>query len=92
MRSLKVCSRPGCHELAPCPRHARPANAPWSRDRDRNAQRAFRQAILARDSYACTRCGSSDQLVAHHVRPGYDPDAGIALCARCHRAIDGHAR
>jgi 5-methylcytosine-specific restriction endonuclease McrA len=73
--------------------HGRPVNASWSTDRDRGAQHAFRQAVLARDGHACTRCHRDDvALVAHHVRPGYDVSAGITLCDDCHADVDTHAR
>lgn len=89
-----------CPNLQPCPTHARPNNAPWSTNRDRQAQHHFRQAVLRRDGYQCTRCGHHDPtgrtLEAHHVRPGYDPSAGITVCTidanGCHRTIDTHAR
>jgi 5-methylcytosine-specific restriction endonuclease McrA len=92
MKRVKVCSTPGCPNLAPCPRHSRPTNAPWSKGRDRQAQHAFRQAVLQRDGHRCTRCGTTLDLVAHHVKPGYHPSAGITLCRACHQAIDTHAR
>lgn len=92
MPRLKVCSTPGCPNLQPCPKHSRPRNAPWTNDRDHAAQGRFRKAVLTRDNHACTRCGSSDQLVAHHIRPGYEPSAGITLCHHCHRTIDANAR
>jgi 5-methylcytosine-specific restriction endonuclease McrA len=56
--------------------------------------------VLRRDHYRCQRCGHHDPsgktLEAHHLRPGYDIDAGITLgnsdgCG-CHRAVDRHAR
>ena len=91
------CSTPGCPELVnarnPCPAHGRPLNAHWSTDRDRGAQRKFREAVLARDEYRCTRCKRDDvPLVAHHVRPGYSLEAGVALCEDCHKAVDSSAR
>jgi hypothetical protein len=92
-RRTLVCSVPGCPELRPCPKpgHTRDANAPWSTDRDHKAQHHFRAAVLARDK-RCVRCGSAGPLVAHHVKPGYDAGAGIALCEGCHKALDASAR
>jgi hypothetical protein len=85
-----------CPELVnaknPCPKHGRPLNAHWSSDRDRRAQQWFRDAVLQRDGYRCTRCPSTGPLVAHHVRPGYDVSAGITLCESCHQEVDAHAR
>jgi len=92
---VRVCSYVGCPHLTPCPNpdHApRPRNQPWSRDRDRSKQHALRQAVLHRDNYACTRCGSTENLIAHHDKPGYEPDAGRTLCNDCHKDIDRNAR
>jgi hypothetical protein len=92
MRRLKTCAVHGCPNLAPCETHSRPANASWSRDRDRQAQHRFRQAVLQRDGHRCRRCRNTGHLVAHHLRPGYDPADGVTLCQGCHRAIDANAR
>lgn len=97
VKRVKVCAWIGphgetCPELAPCEKHARPRNAPWSTDRDRGQQRAFRAAVLARDGQRCVRCQATTDLVAHHVLPGYNPSAGVTLCRACHRAVDANAR
>lgn len=96
---MRVCSVAGCPHLRPCPlpEHApRDRNAPWSKDRDRKSQREFREAVLARDMFTCTRCGHHDvsgkTLVAHHDKPGYHVSAGRTLCTPCHKEIDTHAR
>jgi 5-methylcytosine-specific restriction endonuclease McrA len=94
--SWKVCSTPGCPELVdrehPCAKHGRPLNARWSKGRDGAAQNRFRAAVLARDGHRCTRCGSTWNLHAHHVKPGYDVESGVTLCGRCHGQVDKHAR
>lgn len=99
MKRVHVCAQPGCPNLTPCPveGHTRPRNAPWSTDRDRKAQRHFRRMVLARDGYACTRCVEPrelepHELVAHHIRDGYDMADGITLCRDCHREVDPNAR
>jgi len=92
VKRVHVCSRPGCPNLEPCPVHARPRNAAWSKDRDHRAQGRFRKAVMRRSHGVCERCHQSPAQVAHHVRPGYDPSAGLALCHDCHRAIDDKAR
>lgn len=60
--------------------------------RDTAAQNRFARAVKKRDSHACQRCGAQHELIAHHLRPGYDVDAGITLCRPCHREVDSHAR
>jgi hypothetical protein len=60
--------------------------------RDTAAHNRFARAVKKRDGYACRRCGATEDLKAHHVRPGYDVGAGITVCGACHRAIDPHAR
>jgi hypothetical protein len=91
MRRFHVCSTPGCPELAPCPQHSRPANAPWSQ-RDRDAQEWFRTQLFFRSGGICERCHQAPASQAHHVRPGDDPEHGLALCDDCHRALDNKAR
>jgi hypothetical protein len=68
---------------------------------DRNRQKAFRAAVLARDHHACRMCGAGPgDLIAHHTTPvldlpeaeRYDPRHGVTLCRACHRAADRHAR
>jgi len=92
MRRSHVCSTPGCPNLTPCPDHGRPRNARWSRDRDPRAQSWFRDQVMWRADGICERCQIERATVAHHVRPGYDPECGLALCDACHRAVDNHAR
>jgi len=92
MQRVHVCSTPGCPNLAPCPTHARPRNARWSRDRDGAGQRWFRKALIARSGGICERCRVRAGRVAHHDRPGYEPECGRWLCDDCHTAVDNHAR
>jgi len=92
MRRTHVCSTPGCPNLVPCPTHGRPANARWSRERDPHAQAWFRDQVFWRANGICERCRVAKATVAHHDRPGYDPECGRALCQSCHREIDTHAR
>lgn len=46
---------------------------------------------MARSFGHCERCGGL-ATVAHHVKPGYDPESGLALCDECHMAVDDKAR
>lgn len=48
-----------------------------------------RLAVLARDEYRCTQCGSQDKLHVHHTRPrrkggGSQVDNLQTLCESCH--------
>jgi hypothetical protein len=86
-----VCSVPGCPQLAPCPTHARDTTGGYS-ERDKRAQAFFRKAVMARSRGVCERCQRAPATVAHHVRPGYDAECGLALCRPCHRAVDNKAR
>ena len=57
--------------------------------RDAAAHRRFAKKVKERDSYQCRSCGSTENLVAHHVRPlqeggDHHPDNGITLCSKCH--------
>lgn len=98
MKRITVCTTPGCPHLAPCPTHSRPANAPWSKDRDTSEHLRFRRQIIKQRGPACERCGWQAEnrrgkgLQLHHVRPGNTPDAVILLCRPCHRTVDKHAR
>lgn len=54
----------------------------------------FRQAVLARDRYKCTKCGSTDKLCVHHIKEVrkhpelvYDTNNGVTLCTKCHNKI-----
>jgi 5-methylcytosine-specific restriction endonuclease McrA len=50
-----------------------------------------KQAVVERDGYACTECGSTRELEVHHLRPlrlgGTDDlENLVTLCAVCHLA------
>jgi len=47
---------------------------------------------MARSGGWCERCGFERATVAHHVRPGNEASAGLALCDDCHQEIDVNAR
>lgn len=86
---LKACPR--CGAIS-CTQHKRDPNKTRNPNRDLAAQHRFARAVKKRDGYACTNCGSTNRLQAHHTRPGYHPDCGITLCTPCHKAIDPYAR
>lgn len=53
--------------------------------------RRWREQVLDRDGRQCVRCGSSDNLHAHHIVPWADSPAlrlvvenGESLCGECH--------
>src|SRR3954463_54950 len=89
-RKQHVCSEPGCPELQPCSEHGRDESKGWT-TRDRKAQDFFRRSVFARSSGMCERCPAI-ATVAHHVRPGYEPECGLALCDECRMAVDNKAR
>lgn len=91
-RRQHVCSEPGCPNLIPCPTHSRPEGESWGERRDSKAQDWFRRAVFARSSGWCERCKVKPATAAHHIRPGYAPECGIAVCDECHSAIDTKAR
>ena len=56
----------------------------------------WRRAVLKRDDYTCQRCGATEGLHAHHVKPweefpelAFDVDNGLTLCTRCHQIEHG---
>ena len=54
--------------------------------------RHWRNTVLERDGYQCTKCSGSDtRLDAHHIKSfthfpelRFDVDNGITVCVRCH--------
>ena len=79
-----------------CARCRRAAEAkrpitPQRRARSSARYQRVRAEAKRRDGYRCQRCGSSQQLEAHHIvalADGGDPYALsnlVTLCARCHR-------
>lgn len=96
-----ICPTPGCpNDADTCSTHSRQGNWTPQRAPDRQAQARLRQTVLRRDHHSCTRCHHHDPsgktLVAHHIKPGYEPDAAITLCNaqanNCHGKLDAHAR
>lgn len=86
-----------CDNCAP---NERPANASWSKGRDRKAQRRFRQRMIREfggqcgvvvDGVRCPRTLDTHPLEAHHL-DGLESDRGILVCQDHHAAIDNRAR
>ncbi|MBN9118190.1 MAG: HNH endonuclease [Planctomycetes bacterium] len=74
--------------------------------RKKQIRKKFRDAVFARDSFACRVCGfastperAEDELDAHHITDrnempngGYVAENGIALCADCHTKAEAFHR
>jgi predicted restriction endonuclease len=90
-----VCSEPGCPSFATnrgrCAAHQTTHPNGSRSGRDLVAHNRWARAVKKRDGYRCQRCGTTHDLQAHHIRPGYDLDAGITLCREHHAAVDPHA-
>lgn len=84
-----------CGTLIPsgsyCPRHKprryRPPGALSER-----MWRKLREEVLARDGYACTSCGTAEDLEAHHIVPRSEGGPDVienltTLCGDCHRGL-----
>ncbi|MFN0092910.1 MAG: HNH endonuclease [Acidimicrobiales bacterium] len=96
-----VCPAPGCTRITNGGRcHAHPmTTSPHDEQRRRDRRRSsgrntkawarMRAATIARDE-ACTRCGSTTDLTAHHLTyPAGSIDDLTTLCRRCHGHVDG---
>lgn len=76
-----------CDWFAPVP-HIENKN----KDRiSQNKRAAWGRAVIERDGYRCRRCGSTEDLEAHHIQDyanhpalRFDLDNGITLCRKCH--------
>jgi len=63
---------------------------PWWKE-PRHMQGQWRELVLERDNHQCQKCGSKENLKAHHILPvklypleSCDVDNGITLCGECH--------
>lgn len=63
----------------------------------------WRRIVLERDGHACTQCGATVNVIAHHITGWHEdpslraePENGVALCRKCHalehRLIDNLPR
>ena len=65
-----------------------------ARDRNSKEYKEWRKAVFERDKYTCQLCKAKGvKLNAHHKKPWskfpqlrYDPENGITLCEKCHKA------
>ena len=60
----------------------------------RDRTQKWADMIKERDGYACQKCGSKEELVAHHILPvasypdkARNIDNGVTLCSKCHKEI-----
>lgn len=60
---------------------------------EQNRRAKWGQKVKSRDHYTCQRCGSTEDVEAHHIIPyagnlalRYDLTNGITLCRKCHNA------
>jgi len=63
-------------------------------DNSRPDQAEWGALVLERDDYTCQRCGTTENLEAHHLEGIYqnplmsaDVDMGITLCDVCHKSV-----
>lgn len=52
----------------------------------------FRNKVLLRDGYKCTKCSDTNRLEVHHIKMisvypelAFDVNNGIVLCYKCHK-------
>ena len=63
-------------------------------DRRSSKYKKWKQSVLKRDNYKCQKCGSTENIVAHHIKEfskykeeRYNIKNGITLCQNCHREV-----
>jgi 5-methylcytosine-specific restriction protein A len=87
-RAPKLCSRPDCPNVQPCPDHQR---KPWQgstrRSRLPGDWERRRRSVLARDEI-CRICNDALATEVDHIVPGDDHSLANlqGVCARCHAA------
>lgn len=78
----------------------RAATGSWSPGRDKTGQARFRKLLLERSGGRCEyvfpsghgtlRCAATENLKAHHDRPGFGVESGRMLCDEHHENAKGH--
>lgn len=65
-------------------------------ERGRYQYKTWAKAVKDRDGWRCTKCGSTDRLHSHHIKPWrhypesrYDVSNGLTLCYQCHEQAHG---
>ena len=61
--------------------------------------KAFRKQVLQRDNYKCIKCGETENLQIHHIKPTkdypeliMDLDNVQTLCLLCHSKTDSYLK
>jgi 5-methylcytosine-specific restriction endonuclease McrA len=70
-----------------------------ARDRNVMGYKKWRKAVFTRDNFKCQKCGSEENLEAHHIKPFsaapelmYVVENGLTLCAECHKKTDSYGK
>lgn len=68
-------------------------------DRRSSKYKIWKQNVLKRDNYICQKCGNTNNLVVHHIKPfatdkeaRFDTNNGITLCQTCHKEAHRNER
>jgi 5-methylcytosine-specific restriction endonuclease McrA/predicted nucleic acid-binding Zn ribbon protein len=96
----KFCSKP-CADKSGYRRSGpdHPHYKPDSRRRNRRGKHgAWARAVISRDGGKCRKCGATEGLHAHHIKPfaefpelRWELDNGLTVCGPCHWAIHNPA-
>lgn len=88
----------GCLPICPFPKGHVPANKGkyTSNERWSTRNKIWRKSVLERDGNKCVKCGLSEKLAIHHIKPWkeypelrFDLDNGITVCVYCHGKEEG---
>lgn len=68
-------------------------------DRRSSKYKIWKRNVLKRDNYICQKCGNTNNLVVHHIKPfatdkeaRFDTNNGITLCQTCHKEAHKNER
>lgn len=96
----KFCSKPCADKHGY--RRTGPDNPMWKPNSRRNNRRgkhgSWARAVISRDGGKCQRCGATEGLHAHHIKPfaefpelRWELSNGLTVCGPCHWAIHNPA-
>lgn len=70
-----------------------------AKKRNNYKYRQWRSEVIERDGHRCTKCGCTENLVAHHIKPfalypllRFEISNGTTLCDDCHKKLHKEAR